>query len=159
MMFVLYRLKELSDNLSLLHTNLPNMEASIGRNIDDICKKVTDLDTQFRDTGPHPKVEEKMRAVDAEMACLSDQLSSLVSEGGLKQAAMEDRLGAVEHVLSDLKQLPSVVMKVKELPRTVNGDAGGPPGAGIGTRFHASKRNNPAVGMTSTFNLLSMVGD
>jgi hypothetical protein len=66
---------------------------------------------------------------------------------------MEDRLGEVEHALSDPEQLPSVVMKVKELLRTVNGDAGGPPGAGIDTRFHASRRNNPAVGMTSSFNL------
>ena len=156
MMFVLQRLKELSDNLSLLHTNLPNMEASIGRNIDDICKKVADLETQFRDTGPHPKVEEKMRAVDAEMARLSGQLSSLASEGGLQQAVMEDRLGEVEHTLSDPEQLPSVVMKVKELLRTVNGDAGGPPGASIDTRFHVSRRNNPAVGTTSSFNLVSL---
>jgi hypothetical protein len=44
-------------------------------------------------------------------------------------------------------------MKVKELLRTVNGDAGGPPGAGIDARFHASRRNNPAVGTTSSFNL------
>jgi deoxyribodipyrimidine photolyase len=85
MMFVLQRLKELRDNLSLLHTNLPNMEASIGRNIDAVCEKVADLETQFRDTGSDSKVEEKMRAVDAEMALLSHQLSSLVSEGGLHQ--------------------------------------------------------------------------
>jgi hypothetical protein len=85
MMFVLQRLKELSDNLPLLDMNLPNMEASIGRNIDDVCKKVADMETQFRDTGPQPKVEEKMRAVDAEMARLSGQLSSLVSEGGLRR--------------------------------------------------------------------------
>ena len=159
MMFVLQRLKELSDNLSLLHTNLPNMEASIGRNIDDICKKVADLETQFRDTGPHPKVEEKMRAVDAEMARLSGRLSSLVSEGGLQHAAMEDRVGRVEHALSDPEQLPSVVMKVKELLRTVNGDAGGPPGAGIDARFHASRRNNPAAGTMSSFNLSMGTGN
>jgi hypothetical protein len=77
MMFVLQRLKELSDNLSLLHTNLPNMEASIGGNINDVCKKVADSETQFRDTGPHLKVEEKMRVVDTEMARLSQQLGSM----------------------------------------------------------------------------------
>jgi hypothetical protein len=87
------------------------------------------------------------------MARLSGQLSSLVSEGGLQHAAMEDRVGRVEHALSDPEQLPSVVMKVKELLRTVNGDAGDPPGAGIDARFHASKRNNPAVGTMSSFNL------
>jgi hypothetical protein len=119
--------------------NLLNMEASIGRKIDDVCKKVADLESQFRDTGPHLKVEEKMRAVDAKMACLSGQSSSLVSEGGLQKAAMEDQLGEVEHALSDPEQLPSVVMKVKELLRTVSGDAGCLPGAGIDARFHASR--------------------
>ena len=150
MMLFLQRLKDLSDNLSLLHTNLPNMEASIGRNIDDVCKKVADLETQFKNTGPHP-----MRVVDAKMARLSRQLDYLVSEGGLqhKQVAMEDRLGQCEHALRDPEQLPSVVMKVKELLRTVNGDVGGSPGAGIDARFHASRRNNPSVGITSPFNL------
>jgi hypothetical protein len=66
---------------------------------------------------------------------------------------MEDRLGEVEHALNDPDQLPGVVRKVKELLRTVNGDAGGPPGAGIDARFHASRRNNPAVGTISSFNL------
>lgn len=100
-----------------------------------------------------------MRAVDAEMARLSGRLSSLVSEGGLQHAAMEDRVGRVEHALSDPEQLPSVVMKVKELLRTVNGDAGGPPGAGIDARFHASRRNNPAVGTMSSFNLSMGTGN
>ena len=65
-------------------------------------------------------------------------------------------MGEVEHALSGSEQLPSVVMKVKELLRTVNGNAGGPPGAGIDTRFHVSRRNNPAVGTTSSFNLVSL---
>jgi hypothetical protein len=35
---------------------------------------------------------------------------------------MEDRLGRCKHALRDPEQLPSVVLKVAELLRTVNGD-------------------------------------
>ena len=102
---------------------LPKMEDSIGRNINDVCKRVADLETQFRDAGPLPKVKEKMRVVDADMACLSHQLGSLISEGGLKhkQVDMEDWLVHCKHALSDPTQLPRVVKKVTELLRTVNG--------------------------------------
>jgi hypothetical protein len=44
-------------------------------------------------------------------------------------------------------------MKVKELLSTVNGDAGGPPGAGIDARVHASRKINLVVGTASSFNL------